>query len=69
MTDATLPDYQCYAPACLATRPRLIGDGSDSYARAAGWHVWGDRALCPNHAGNMKRVAKPEHLDGEQPLW
>lgn len=31
--------------------------------------MWGDVALCPDHAGNMKRVAKPERLEGEQHLW
>lgn len=69
MTDATLPDYLCSAKLCRASRPRLPGDTADSYARAAGWHVWGNVALCPDHAGNAKRVARPQHLDGEQPLW
>lgn len=79
MTDSTMPDYQCYAPQCRTTRYRLASDPSDSYARAAGWHIWRqvnhaeesvvERALCPEHAGNAKRTAKPEHLDGELPLW
>jgi len=54
-------------------------DPWDSYARAAGWHVYNHpgspdahsqtTALCPDHAGNVKRSMKPLHLDGEQPLW
>jgi hypothetical protein len=42
---------------------------TDDYARAKGWHIWGDAALCPDHSGNQKRQAKPVHLEGEQPLW
>lgn len=75
MTDSTMPDYQCCAPGCKTTRPRL---GTDDYARAAGWHIWRqvnradqvivDTAICPEHAGNQKRPA-PVALDGEVPLW
>jgi hypothetical protein len=70
-----LPDYQCCAPGCKTTRPRL---DTDDYARAAGWHIWRthnasgevcvERAICPEHAGNAKRLA-PVALEGEQPLW
>lgn len=68
MTDSTMPDYRCSAPGCTTTRPRLH---TDDYARAAGWHIWRggvEMAICPEHAGNAKRV-KPQPLDGEQTLW
>lgn len=83
MTRPVDEHIRCSAPQCPASRVRLATDPSDSYARAAGWHVhWeptsefimGDQvfrvlALCPDHAGNAKRQTGPVHLDGEQTLW
>ena len=52
---------------------------NDDYARTKGWHIWsgttmsgmtvGDLALCPEHAGNMKRQTAPVQIEGEQTLF
>lgn len=78
MTESAMPDYRCCVQPCPVTRPRLASDPSDSYARAAGWHVFSwlslesrevlTRAICPEHMGSMKRKDQAR-LDGEQTLW
>lgn len=58
-------DIVCSVSGCPARTPRRE---TDDYARAKGWHIWGVKALCPNHAGNRPRE-KPVQLEGEVPLW
>lgn len=79
MTKQAEPDIVCSAPACPATRIRLSSDPWDSYARAAGWHIYRQKnhadqvvmetALCPDHAGNAKGSRKTLPIEGEQQLW
>lgn len=76
----TLPaesDIRCslWDKGCVATAPHRP---TDDYARVKGWHIhrWkgldgADRmtALCPEHAGNMKRSTVPVSIEGEQTLF
>lgn len=59
-------DTGCSIARCTETTPERE---SDDYARAKGWHIWGGVALCPTHAGNMKRQAPPVNLEGQDPLF
>lgn len=59
-------DIACTVGGCPETTPRRE---KDDYARAKGWHIWGNVALCPGHAGNMKRQTRPVNLEGQDPLF
>jgi hypothetical protein len=59
-------DIECSIARCGQTTPRRE---SDDYARAKGWHIWQDTALCPGHAGNTKREPTPVNLEGQDPLF